>query len=182
MRWCELLSGEVLCDQTRPHRLEGPEGTLVTPHGVTAPLSGKVIPRAWVDQTPAKQIKVNSSLKLVPRMRAPILHPRIMEHLLVAARAECTERWKGNTRGAVNTVFPVCQPGHAPLGLAVSMLLAGHQLRLRPTSESSVFFGGACDPGQPNPVFEPCLVRFRTENTYFFVSNILLKITPSLES
>lgn len=137
----------------------------------------------------SKPAKLNQSkfqperhTKLVPSTRAPILHPRITEHLLVAARAERAARWKGNTGGAVNTAVPVCQPGHAPSGLAASPLLGGDQLRLRPTSELSVFFGGACDPGQPSPVFEPCLAHCRTENTCFFVSKILLKITPSLES
>lgn len=118
----------------------------------------------------------------MPSTRAPIRHPRVMEHLLVAVRAERAAHWKGNTGGAVNTVVPVCQPGHTPSGLATSPLLASDQLRFRPTSELSVFFGGACDPGQPSPVFEPCPAHCRTENTCFFVSKILLKITPSLES
>lgn len=105
--------------------------------------------------------------------------PALTEHLLGAARAEGRG---GKCRRGRQHCGP-CLPTRArSLILASSLLLAGDQLYLRPTSELSVFFGGACDPGQPGPVFEPCPARCGTENTRVFVSKILLKITPSLES
>lgn len=189
MRWCELLAGgSGVGPGLATQQLASQKSSVTTPPGSMchhSPRRQHVQPSPGGSK-PEKQIKVNSSLKgtqsSCPVREPPILHPRIMEHLLVAARTERAEHWKGNTGGAVNTAVPVCQPGHAPSGLAASLLLAGDQLRLRPTSELSVFFGGACDPGQPSPVFEPCPARCRTENTCFFVSKILLKITPSLES
>lgn len=107
----------------------------------------------------------------------------LTEHLLEQCTPSARRRrsGKGNTAGAVGAAGPVYQPGHAlsawphhPSSLVTSFASDPPQ--------SSVFFGGARDPGQPSPVFEPCPARCGMENTRVFVSKILLKITPSLES
>lgn len=110
--------------------------------------------------------------KLMPNMWAPILHLCIMEHLLVVVCSKKAANSKGNTWGTVNTVLPVCQPGHTPSDLAVSPLLADDQLASDPP-QSSLFALAGLQPQatQPGVWAFPSTLQNR-EHVFFYFKDI----------
>lgn len=132
---------------------------------------------------PEKQIKANSSLKCT-QSSCPICEP---PSFIYASWNICSQ-WCAPRKQQTQREIPEGQSTLCSLFANQATLLQTwlfhHSLLMTSSPQTHLrapyLLWRACNPRQPSLVFEPSPAHYRTENMCFFISKILLKITPSL--